>query len=1230
MKKIYFLFILLILNFYTKAQTIVSAQAGNWNSPTTWVGGVVPNATNCIAVNVNHPIIITSNLSMNVSVVVTNAALTVDEDVNFNYDGSASFASNSFYFFNSTFTNKGNVYIYGILKLTVTTFIQNTPKASLIFHLSDGTSQGSIPVLHAGFEADNSNLVDVNNGLIQFLEPTFNYPTSTIQLQSCTNNRFGDENSNLVVKFGGTNNTIYNATADGFNLSLYDNVAFFARKILLDNGSNAPQILNLNGNQDESIVTDTLQIENGEVRASGEYSLVTNYRYLKNVGASRIINKGIFNITNLYWQPKTNNTQTLFVESGIWRNKVVSSTLIMDKLTVGNQYPQPHLRIGIPNFHCNTLYLYDNLFLDNDTIIVDDFYVAAQQGKIIHTNGIGKLKLKIPGNFNFNYPGFFIPLGTNRGEALLGIVRDATVTTEPDDYFYFSCKPTTNALNINQSLPVEWTVEELTPGGNEKLHFFANVRDTGFNAEHAIFLSKPYKKTGTTWNEITSVPYRFKKGYYYSEYYAFYPIFYDTTYNAIRGTFSFASGRGLSATALYQATTKTSGTNNWSLPTTWVDNIVPTANDIIFVKNTDSVYIDVNVNCKSGQTSGALKIPQNKTLTVGNVGGDNGEIFNNGKFIIDTLGTLNLNGRLYSEVTGTFGLKGGTINIDPNSGTEATSVTLTNYKNSSTPFHITGYNDSLWGNINFKDPIYGGYTFDNLLGCTAPYLTIYNNELNKPINFLYGDGVSTNSTNDYFILNSSGLSRTNDNVTFNLQGEIRDTIFEFNKDGLVANNLTVLAGSAYVPVPSFEAYNGNLGFNDNIYGNVTINGKFRGGITFSGSGQQNLQGNGSVSIISGISQYNTNNIPIQINVTDTIRAIDNGTIGFKFGSYILNNSNVEFTGVQSNNNTNFIITNGTGRLIGKIKTVGAPIDGYIFPVGSNDTSYTPITIKPNANHIDDKIGVQVKDSVYRNGINGIKIESNVVNKTWFINEATPGGSNVNLIAEWNANNEMLGFTNISCGISHYVGAWDAFTPTAAIGSGPFSVTRNNINSFSPFAVINSLVSLPVQFISFTGVVNANKKATLSFSVREADVKEYHIQKSTTGFNFTTIKTIPSQGNGTNNYVTIDDEAIQKTAYYKIQQIGTNGSASYSKIIKLDVNNQPEITIQNTIVQNKLTFSIKNAALLSKEFIIVDANGKVVLKNKINSFVNEVKTGLLSTGMYYLIVNGCKAISFLKD
>ncbi|RYZ47221.1 MAG: hypothetical protein EOO14_23765, partial [Chitinophagaceae bacterium] len=149
----------------------------------------------------------------------------------------------------------------------------------------------------------------------------------------------------------------------------------------------------------------------------------------------------------------------------------------------------------------------------------------------------------------------------------------------------------------------------------------------------------------------------------------------------------------------------------------------------------------------------------------------------------------------------------------------------------------------------------------------------------------------------------------------------------------------------------------------------------------------------------------------------------------------------------------YIITNGTGSLrrsnIGNKET--------IFPVGTSLTSYNPAILTNTG--AADQFRVRVQPSVFTAGTSGTAVADKAVNRTWLVEEGVPGGSNVTLTVQWNAADELPGFSRTAAILSHFTtGKWDESTPAPATGTNPFSMTRSSLSSFSPFAVFSTVAS----------------------------------------------------------------------------------------------------------------------------------------------------------------------------
>jgi hypothetical protein len=143
----------------------------------------------------------------------------------------------------------------------------------------------------------------------------------------------------------------------------------------------------------------------------------------------------------------------------------------------------------------------------------------------------------------------------------------------------------------------------------------------------------------------------------------------------------------------------------------------------------------------------------------------------------------------------------------------------------------------------------------------------------------------------------------------------------------------------------------------------------------------------------------------------------------------------------------YIKTSSTGTLI---RTVGTTtVD---FPIGQG--AYNPAQLS-NAG-TSDNFSVRVVDNVTNDGTAvGATTTEPVVNRTWMINETTPGGSTTNIRLFWNgAGEEINGFVASNAFMAQYVSSatlWDNLGGNL----GTSSIESLNNSSFSAFAISSS-------------------------------------------------------------------------------------------------------------------------------------------------------------------------------
>jgi type IX secretion system substrate protein len=352
------------------------------------------------------------------------------------------------------------------------------------------------------------------------------------------------------------------------------------------------------------------------------------------------------------------------------------------------------------------------------------------------------------------------------------------------------------------------------------------------------------------------------------------------------------------------------------------------------------------------------------------------------------------------------------------------------------------------------------------------------------INLMNGSAGFTNSSmltmssngvyiwaNGSFTLGSGSFVGTN---TYSViyQGSTKTAGFEVSGSGL--SNVTVNMGSSANAVAlnsnltiagMLNLNNGSLNLNAH---NLHLNG------TFSSTANGTFQGNtsSSIKINNTASAFGDT-----LNFTAGQSMLDSLSINTMASAWVWLGTNLSLTnlslmsgGVMLTNGN--LTINSTGAITGydSLRYVGTSGSGFlvmnvnlaspyvVFPVGTS-ADYSPASLQLISGTAG-MFQVNVANGMWSNGISGtnMALTQSVVNRTWFIVEPTQTGSlNANLQVTWTASEEMNGFDRTHAYISHYTSsAWDAtsLSTASSVGGSFYQMTRANLTSFSPFAVVD--------------------------------------------------------------------------------------------------------------------------------------------------------------------------------
>ncbi len=266
-----------------------------------------------------------------------------------------------------------------------------------------------------------------------------------------------------------------------------------------------------------------------------------------------------------------------------------------------------------------------------------------------------------------------------------------------------------------------------------------------------------------------------------------------------------------------------------------------------------------------------------------------------------------------------------------------------------------------------------------------------------------------------------------------------------------------------------------------------------------------------------------------------------------------------------------------------------------FPVGIATNNYTPARL--NNSGTADNYSVRVFPNVYEFATSGSNTEANElsVQRTWHIQEATNGGSDVALTLQHNTGSEGSKYSNTNNYVARYWGSaantayldnslysyWDyanfsnsyantAGTITTASNYGLMSSRANITSNFSGntqyFTKAGFLAPLPIEILNLQAVW-ANKLNTIANvswqTVSEINNHYFIIERSYDGSNWEMAgKVFSSAANGTSNtllnYVFTDNniKPINESTivYYRLKQIDLNANFKIFGPLELNRNN----------------------------------------------------------------------------
>ncbi len=497
------------------------------------------------------------------------------------------------------------------------------------------------------------------------------------------------------------------------------------------------------------------------------------------------------------------------------------------------------------------------------------------------------------------------------------------------------------------------------------------------------------------------------------------------------------------------------------------------------------------------------------------------------------------------------------------------------------------------------------------------------NMANKKVSFASGGEINisgllkTSNANGFCCHTSASLASSNSpSISLTASSEI-----EFNGDTQIVNSRSdyahlTLGGTGSKTMNGHIQASGNLNLGSaqlsNGGYNFTLSGSLLGNGVVSGNGKLLMIGDYKSISASTLQHLELNHANgYYLNSTAKL----SGSLTLISGCLFLGNfdlilqTGVSVSGITS---SRFIVTNGTGSL--KRNNLTASV---LFPIGASDSTYNPLTLSNSGTG--DNFKVRVVNNVLSQGISGTAINSSIVNRTWFIEEDSAGGSNATLSLSWNALDELNYFNRNSCYLSHFSGSWNALSAGTATGSGPYALTHSGITSFSPFSIASG-GALPLKLLSFKSQMLEHSILLKWKTAFEINNEGFTIEKSKNGLQFSKLGFIKGKGhsNVISAYEWVDTLPYPGTSLYRLIQNDFDGKSDTIGLILCHYKSDfKEVRVWPNPFSDLIAIKLHNPF---EEIQLMDAKGGIILQcEDPKDGLLELWTSELQSGIYFLLL-----------
>lgn len=420
-----------------------------------------------------------------------------------------------------------------------------------------------------------------------------------------------------------------------------------------------------------------------------------------------------------------------------------------------------------------------------------------------------------------------------------------------------------------------------------------------------------------------------------------------------------------------------------------------------------------------------------------------------------------------------------------------------------------------------------------------------------------------------------------------------------------------------------------------VTGRFTNNGTFTAGtgsVIFAGSSEQQISGSSAITFYDIEVNNGSNEVRAENDVTvSNSLTLTSGFITISNNPFIIEST----ASIVGGSTSSFVITEGTECL----EQEGiATADGDVsFPIGTSSSSYTPVTL--NNIGTEDDFCVRVEDNVLSDGSTGTEIVTEVVSKSWYVDESVTGGSDVTLTLQWNLSDELPDFDRSNMYIAHYTSTWENYENGLAAtnpSTNIYTASTSNVSSFCPIAVGSGSAPtiLPIELIHFAAIAKSNFVELSWTTASETNNDYFSIYRSKNGINFKEVGRVSGAGDSEEelHYKWMDLTPDIGSNYYYLRQTDFDGTFKNFDVKLVDFKSGGQaLNLEAYPNPSTGVINLQGFGFGSLQLVIIkisDLSGRVIFDQKVTATTAgtiDTSVEIANSGIYII-----KASSFNKE